>query len=118
MPRKASRKTLKRKCDKLFSEYIRSRGMCEWEDGGTHKGRLECAHINSRRYLVTRWDELNALCLCSMHHFYAHQNPLEFAEFVKDHLGETKYFKLMRKAKTCIKYVDLEAVIKKYEELL
>lgn len=115
--KKGSHASMKRKLDKLFSQWIRSEGRCEWEDG-EHGGKLETAHINSRTYLVTRWLPENALCLCSKHHFYAHQNPLEFAEFVRKLYGKTKYEALRRKAKTSIKKVDLEAIIKKYEELL
>ncbi len=110
MARKMTRKGMKRKCDKLFSAYIRSRGACEW--CGKSDDTLQCAHIFSRRYLVTRWDELNALCLCAGCHFKAHHKPLEFAEFVNDHLGEIRYLKLMKEAKRTIKYIDLEAIIK------
>ena len=114
--RKLSRKGLKLKADRLFSAYIRSRGKCEW--CGETNNTLQCAHIFSRRFLVTRWDELNALCLDAKCHFKAHHKPLEFAEFVKDHLGEKKYYKLMRKAKTSVKKVDLKEVCRKYTNLL
>ena len=116
MGRKMTRKGMKRKADKLFSEHIRNLSVCEW--CGKQDNTLQCAHIFSRRYLVTRWDELNALCLCASCHFKAHAQPLEFAEFVKEYYGKKKYNALRRKAKTSIKKVDLEAVIKKYQELL
>ena len=114
--RKPSKKTLKARADKLFSAYIRSRGKCEW--CGKSDDTLQTAHIFSRRFLVTRWDELNALCLDAKCHFRAHAEPLEFAEFVKRHLGSKTYNELRRKAKVCIDKVDVEEVIKKYTQLL
>lgn len=108
--------SLKLKADKLFSAYIRRRGKCQW--CGAVNDTLQCCHIFSRRFLVTRWLPENALCLCAGCHFKAHQNPIEFAEFVKKHLGTKAYNDLRRKAKTCIDKVDVLEVIKKYEELL
>lgn len=114
--RKASRKTLKAKADRLFSQYIRNRGFCEW--CGDVGNTLQTAHIFSRRFLVTRWEKLNSFCLCASCHFKAHHRPLEFAEFVKIYLGEEEYFRLMRKAKTSIKKINILAIIKKYQEII
>ena len=113
--KKPSKKTLKRKADKLFSAYIRNRGVCQW--CGKSDDTLQTAHIFSRRFLVTRWDELNALCLDAKCHFRAHAEPLEFAEFVRKHLGDQAYNDLRRKAKTCMDKVDLQEIIKKLEAL-
>ena len=115
MAKKPSRKTLKTKADKLFSERIRSEGRCEWCDATT---TLQCCHIFTRRYLVTRWDHNNALCLCSKCHFKGHEQPLEFAEFVKRLYGGKKYNALRRKAKTSIKKIDLQVIVDKYTKLL
>ena len=53
--------------------------------------KLQCAHIYSRTYRSVRWILDNLLCLCAGCHFWAHRNPILFAEFVKTHLGEEKY---------------------------
>ena len=108
--KKKSRKYLKRKADKLFSELIRSRGYCEW--CLTKNNTLQTAHIFSRRFLVTRWVPLNANCLCAKCHFKAHQKPVEYVEWLKEYLGEDVYNELRRLAKTSIKKIDLEQVIK------
>ena len=113
--RKMTRKGMKRKCDKLFSAYIRSKGFCQW--CFKRDNTLQTAHIFSRQYLVTRWDHDNALCLCAGCHFKAHAQHLEFAEFVRKLYGTKKYNALRRKAKTSIKKVDLEKIIKKYTKL-
>lgn len=110
MARKSSKKTLKRKADKLFSEYIRSNGKCEW-CGKQDDGTLQTSHIFSRRFLVTRWEPINANCLCAKCHWRWHQKPVEGVEWVKEYLGEDIYNELRRMAKTSVKKVDLEQVI-------
>jgi hypothetical protein len=74
----------KAKADKLFSETVRSKGYCEAEGyaGRECKGRLECAHIISRRYSATRTDTRNAFSLCSSHHFWFTDHPREFSRFI------------------------------------
>ena len=116
MLKKASKKTLKRKADAVFSKYIRSRNVCQW--CGAVNDTLQCCHIFSRRFLVTRWDEFNALCLDARCHFKAHQQPIEFTEFIKKFLGESRYNALRRKAKTSLVKQDLQVIITKYQRLL
>jgi len=118
--RKPTKHSLKVRADKLFSAYIRSIGICQWcvVSNQSPTGNYECAHIFSRRYLVTRWSPENALCLCSRHHRYAHDNPLEFAELIKSLYSSRKYYALMRKAHTSVKKIDLNEVITKYTKLL
>lgn len=116
--RKRSRKSQKRLADKLFSQWIRSEGYCEWCGVQRPPERLHAAHIFTRRYLVTRWHQDNCLALCPKCHFKAHEQPLEFAEFVKKLYGTRKYNALRRKAKTSIKKIDLDEIITKYQELL
>lgn len=114
--RKASRKTLKRNADKLFSDLIRSRGICEW--CGKQDNTLQTSHIFSRRFLVTRWLEINANCLCASCHFKWHQKPVEAVEWVKKHLGEDVYDELRRIAKTDTTKVILEDVVAELKDKL
>lgn len=109
MPRKPSKKTLKRNADKLFSEYIRSIGCCEW--CGKVDNTLQTSHIFSRRFLVTRWEPLNANCLCASCHFKWHQQPVEAVEWIKEYLGEDVYNELRIMAKTSVKKVDLQQIV-------
>jgi hypothetical protein len=80
--RKPSKANLKRQADKLFSTKVRSRGRCEWCKAVNDT--LQCAHIYSRNNLHLRYDEQNALCLCSKCHFKWHQRPLEGAEWFSE----------------------------------
>jgi len=94
--RKRSRSTLRNLLDAAFSLKIRVRGICEWH---WCKGyQLQTAHIFSRKNYSTRWDEDNAVCLCAKCHFFAHQNPVLFTEFIQDHLGIEKYESLKMRA--------------------
>lgn len=110
---------LKNKADRLFSEFIRSQGVCEW-CGRSNNVQLQCAHIFSRRYLVTRWEPINAVCLCAGCHRKAHDQPVEFTEFVKEYLGEEIYNELRHTAKTKVDkniYENLVERIKGYQHL-
>lgn len=106
------RKKLVKKLDKLFSEYIRRRdGKC-LRCGRTDT--LQCAHISSRKNLAGRWNPNNAITLCYTHHlFWAHKEPIEFAEWLKEnypmYYDESKNVK-----KTIVKNMDLNQV---YEDL-
>lgn len=81
MSKLPNKRHLIRKLDSYWSQKIRSKGKCE-RCGLTNK-RLEMAHIISRNNKTLRWDESNLLCLCTTCHFWAHQNPLGFADFVR-----------------------------------
>jgi len=109
MPKKPSKKTLKNKLDKIVSEIVKNKGCCERCYKKASQVQLQTAHIFSRSNLSVRWDLDNVLCLCASCHInFAHKNPIEFAEFVKAKLGETKYEELKRKANTIKKWSDYE----------
>ena len=115
MARKAKKSTIKRKADKLFSEFIRSKGRCE---RCGKQENLQTSHIFSRRYLVTRWTPINANCLCAGCHRWWHDKPVEAVEWVKEYLGEDIYNELRRLAKTGVNkniYDGLIERIKGYE---
>ena len=118
MPKKPAKKTIKRKADKLFSEFIRSKGYCEW--CGKKDGTLQTSHIFSRRFLVTRWEPINAVCLCAACHYKWHDRPVEGVEWVKEYLGEEIYNELRTLAKTGVNkqvYDGLIERIKDYKHL-
>jgi len=74
---------IKKKLDVLFSQVVRAR------DKECLKCRscmdLQCAHAASRRHLSGRWDELNAVTLCTRCHlWWAHKEPLEFTLWLKE----------------------------------
>ena len=90
--------------DARWSEEIRKRAgyvceKCGKYYGPGHRG-LHAAHIFGRGNKTTRWDLDNGVALCMKDHLYwAHSNPLEFAEWVKERMGQEKYDELMAKAK-------------------
>lgn len=104
-PKKSDRQKLIEECDDLFRELINKRDkvcrIC-----GTTKN-LQVAHIFSRSRKSVRWNPLNAVLLCVKHHlFYAHREPMLFAEDVKRMLGKD-YEGLRRQAETPARGQDL-----------
>lgn len=78
---------LKKKLDTVFSKYIRARdGKC-LRCGRTDT--LQCAHIESRTHLATRWDEENAVTLCYKDHIHwAHKEPVAFTKWLYEKFGD------------------------------
>jgi hypothetical protein len=101
-------KPQKKKTDILFSKWIRRGGKCE--HCGRTTMRLECAHINSRRFLVTRYEPINAVCLCSACHRWGHDRPPLFTEWLKEYLGEAIYDELKLTANTKVVKLDYKQI--------
>lgn len=105
----------KRKLDLLWAKGVklRARGRCEYcgKDTG-----LNSHHIFSRSNLRTRWDYNNGVCLCVSHHVFgqmsAHKAPIEFVEWLKEKRGEGWYERLREKAKSVVRNIDKEQVLK------
>lgn len=103
----------RKQADTLFSKLVRSVGYCEVEDGvyegsigiisirshTAHAGPLQCAHVFSRSYLATRFERMNAVCLCAAHHVYFTHRPLEWEDWCREELGSAVYDELRRTAK-------------------
>lgn len=72
--------------DIWFSKAVRARdGKC------LHTGRedaLECAHIYGRRSKILRWSLDNAVTLTHSSHRHFTENPLAFADWLAQTLGE------------------------------
>lgn len=93
--RQPTRTQLKKKADRLFSLRVRLKGYCE-KCASTKN--LQCAHIFSRRYLATRWDEANALCLCQACHMFFTPRPIQFEDWVRAYIGNEKYEEVRQRA--------------------
>ena len=94
--------------DKWFSDCIRERAdwtcqSCKTEYTPPARG-LECAHIIGRANKAVRWDELNALALCTGCHMHYTGNPLEFVQLVERELGTGAREILQEKARGIFKY--------------
>jgi len=113
--RKPTRTSLKRHLDKKVSEIVRARGKCQ---RCGKKTNLQCCHIFSRKYLNTRWDLDNLLCLCAGCHFLSHAEPILFGEFVQRELGD--FYEVLKESHNLIykpTIDDLLTKLKCLEEL-
>lgn len=92
---------LTRKFDKLWREAAIEKNGAHCEYCGSAYG-LNVHHIIGRRNYSTRWYLPNAIVLCSKHHtfdtdFSAHQNPLEFHEWLLKKRGRAWLKDLMER---------------------
>lgn len=92
---------LTRKFDKLWREAVTKENGAHCEYCGSTYG-LNVHHIIGRRNYSTRWYKPNGIVLCSKHHtfdtdFSAHQNPLEFHEWLLNKRGRTWLKDLMER---------------------
>lgn len=112
MARRVNKTALRIKADVLFSQRIRAYGQCA-RCGTTQ--RLQCAHIVSRRYLSTRWDDDNAIALCAGCHVYFTHRPLEWEEWVVKRFGAEWYEGLKKRALKPAK-PDYEAIVERLKK--
>ena len=79
--------------DIAFSQCIRERSGWTCERCGIsypdNSAGLQCAHIFGRANKAVRLEPLNAVSLCGGCHMYFTANPMNFAIFVKDKLGDS-----------------------------
>ncbi len=105
--------TIRNKLDDIVGQIVRSKGKCE---RCKSRSQLQCCHINSRKYNLTRWDLDNLLCLCATCHSHFHDHPLELGDFVKKVKGEIIWENLQEVYKSQTKYA-LDDLIIKYQVL-
>jgi hypothetical protein len=105
------------KLDKAWGAAIHARGTCEV--GTDCAGPLQAHHIFSRQLRRLRFDVRNGALLCARHHFlYAHQRPLEFADWLREHRPED-YDYLIEAAREIANYTpaDLRDMLAEFEGL-
>lgn len=93
--RKASRKTLGKKCDKKWGMYIHRRDDEKCVVCG--KTPAQAHHIISRKNYRLRWEPDNGVLLCCKHHtmdskFSAHGTPTLFGEWFEEHYPQRHQF--------------------------
>lgn len=120
MPRKASRKTLVKKLDKVFSEYIRLRtakeitGIVECVTCGKndHWKSMDCGHFMSRKHISTRWHEDNCQVQCKSCNVFKYGEQYKYSLW----LGEKKSAELLALSRQTLKLYDydLEDLIEIY----
>jgi hypothetical protein len=109
------KKTLKKKCDKLFSLTVRKHGRCQFFGlDKVHCSKvLQCAHIETRGISRLRFDQQNALCLCSGHHWYYTNHPKDFDAMVEEYFpSQWKYVQEHRHERKNYSIEDYQNFIK------
>ena len=110
-------KAAKVRADRLFSQHIRSSGLCEAEGYLFDcDGRLECAHWIPRRYSWTRTVQSNAFCICQKHHAWFTSHPDAFQTWAVEQRGLTAYKELRLRASSTVTF-DWPAEAQRLEEL-
>ena len=71
-------RSVKASCDRLWSQAIRSDGVCERCGRG---GRLEAHHVYGRTNHRLRWNLLNGVALCHACHRWAEHFPILFTHW-------------------------------------
>lgn len=120
--RKPSVKTLKAKLDKVFSIWVRQRGMTDgnnvcvscdkilpWQD-------LQCGHFYRRQYLGTRWDPRNCWPQCFACNVWRRGNYANFSRFMYDKHSKEVMEELHELHKNTVKLTAswLEELIARY----
>lgn len=92
--------------DAAFSDCIRERAdwICENCQKPGSVTKLECAHIIGRKNKRLRQHPDNAVCLCFSCHLHYTGNPLEFSDFVRARLGETRLQIMQEIGRGFVKY--------------
>jgi len=81
--------------DRIFSLLVRERAEWKCERCGTQYPRgkapgLECSHHYTRSRTRIRHHPLNASAHCTKCHFHLSGRPIEFADWIYEHLGKEK----------------------------
>jgi len=127
MAKKPTRKTLIRKLDKLFSEYIRKRdtdangyGLCCTCSKKIHYKEGHCGHFMSRRHYKTRWDPENVNLQCAGCNTFRGGEQYKFALFLNNKYKTDKASELLVKSRETAKFSlsDLEEKIDFFKSLL
>ena len=105
------RNNLIKRCDKLFSQFIRLKhGKCEQcEETET----IQPSHCYGRANMSVRWDELNVLCLCNNHHReWERMSQKDREHFLIDWYGENIFRELLKKKNEEYKWsiIELQAL--------
>jgi len=121
--KKPSIPTLRRKLDRVFSEFIRKRDGNEFGMGrcvtcSNRYAKLECGHFIPRQHTATRWNELNCAGQCAYCNKWQHGAQAEFyVALVRKH-GQPTVDELMRLKRTTVKLTraDYEAMIARFSQ--
>jgi len=119
---KLSRKSLIKKLDKVFSEYIRQRHAkgeiaecvtCGKKDNWKN---LQAGHFISRKHYSTRWDRINVQVQCSGCNVFRYGEQYKFGVYLDKHYGVGTADELLNKSRKLTKLTnqDLLDLIEQY----
>jgi hypothetical protein len=114
--RNMKKKTLKKKCDALWSEIVKIKANYKCEYTMKHKcsATLNSHHIYGRAAHSTRFDIDNGICVCYNAHKIAEQSPRVFYTWLESYRGTDKLDEIERKHNKLVK-LDYGVV---YDDLL
>jgi len=127
MAKKPKRKTLVRKLDQIFSQYIRERdtnskgfGQCCTSGKTIHKTKGHAGHFISRRFMCTRWDPENVHLQSAYDNTFLEGRQYEYALFLNKKYHTDKASELLLKSRETCKFnvEDLQEMIEHFKTLL
>ena len=126
MPKKPSRKSIVKKLDKVFSQYIRRRfavneiAKCVTCGKQAHWKELQAGHFMSRKHYSTRYDETNVQVQCSGCNVFRYGEQYKFGRYLEEAYGEGTAEDLQNKSREITKFSDIriKEMIEYYNKLL
>lgn len=120
MPRKPSRKTLIKKLDALFSQYVRKKNAdkndmctCVTCKQKIHYKEIQAGHFMSRKHYSTRWDIDNVHPQCVACNVFKYGEQYKYSLF----LGERRSKLLYLKSQKIVKFsnADLQEMLDEFK---
>lgn len=115
MAKKQTKTTLTKELDRVFSLYIRQKGMDingfnECYTCGSYMlwNKLQCGHFQSRRHMSTRWDETNCKPQCLACNMFRQGEQFKFGKRLDSEYGEGTAELLEILSKKIIKFSPAE----------
>jgi len=108
--KKETLSTWKEKLDRIFSRYIKQRDMINGKGQCISCGdvftidQLDAGHFRSRKYMSTRYDEMNVQLQCRKCNRFNSGEAYQFGQALDEKYGEGTALKLIQKSYEIKKY--------------
>jgi 5-methylcytosine-specific restriction endonuclease McrA len=120
------KKTIEKRLDKAFSDYIRKRDTKDGYGKCCSCGRLkpyselDCGHFINRKWRATRWHEENSHAQCIACNRFGESDAGGYALFMLDKYGREKIEYLRALSRETAKFTDIEGelMVKAYRDKL
>lgn len=110
--KKPTRKSLVKKLDTIFSQYIRRKdaisdiAICVTCGKKDHYKNLQCGHFQSRSHYSTRWEENNVGVQCYGCNISRSGEQYKFSQYLGDNLAQEMFVK----SKQIVKFADVDLI--------